>query len=176
METSQISEALRRVVSVFQRRPASASHADSSAMATWQGGLKTLISHPNTLEFTADMPAEFGGGGLHVTPGWFMRAGAASCTATCIAMAAAQRDIELTELEVTVTSRSDARGNLGMSDETGQLVDATPSDFAMLVRISADQVSPEILNDLVGAGVRASSVIRSLETPLRVALHVECNA
>jgi uncharacterized OsmC-like protein len=137
------------------------------------GGLKTNISHPSGNTFLADMPAEFGGGGAHVTPGWFMRAGAASCTATCIAMAAARRGVKLTHLEVIVTSRSDARGNLGMFDEQGERVDAAPTDLEMLIRIAARDETPAALESLAADGMRSSSVARALEECLPIALRVE---
>jgi uncharacterized OsmC-like protein len=104
-----------------------------------------------------------------------MRAGAASCTATCIVMAAAQRGMRLTHLEVTVTSCSDARGNLGMCDEQGRLVDAVPSDLEMRVRISAEGESSQTLKNLVDAGLRFSSVARALEERLSISLHVDCS-
>jgi uncharacterized OsmC-like protein len=173
MELETIGHALNRVISTFERRPSSAIHADSCATVTWKGGLRTEVSHPNGATFVADMPAEFGGGGAHVTPGWFMRAGAASCTATCVVIAAAQRGIKLTGLEIDVTSRSDARGNLGMRDEAGRVVDAGPRDLGMRVRISAENESPEALEELVKAGVRSSSVVRALEEPLPISLQIE---
>ena len=120
------------------------------------------------------MPGEFGGGGEHVTPGWFMRAGAASCTATCIVMAAAQREIRLTDLQVTVTSCSDARGNLGMCDEQGHLVDACLAPWEMRVRISANGASSQTLHALVEAGLQFSSVARALEEQISIALYVDC--
>jgi uncharacterized OsmC-like protein len=174
MELETVGKALGRMVSVFERRPSSAIHADSSATVSWNGGLRTSVAHPNGAVFVTDMPIEFGGGGGHVTPGWFMRAGAASCTATCIVMAAARREIRLTNLQVTVTSCSDARGNLGMCDEQGRLVDAVPSAMEMRVRICADGTSSQNLRDLVEAGMRFSSVARALEEQIPITLHVDC--
>jgi uncharacterized OsmC-like protein len=174
MELEIVGMALRRMMSVFERRPSSAIHADSASTASWSGGLQTSVAHPNGTVFVTDMPAEFGGGGAHITPGWFMRAGAASCTATCIVMAAAQRGMRLTHLEVTVLSRSDARGNLGMCDEQGHLIDAVPADLEMRVRIAADGEDSQSLKHLVDSGLRFSSVARALEERLSISLHVDC--
>ncbi|MEO8486640.1 MAG: OsmC family protein [Betaproteobacteria bacterium] len=50
------------------------------------------------------MPAELGGNGDRVSPGWLFRAGIASCAATAIAMRAAAEGIGIEDLEATVES------------------------------------------------------------------------
>lgn len=91
------------------------------------------------------MPRSVGGGGSAPTPGWFLRAAMASCDATVIAMRAAQEGIELTTLEVTVTSESDDRGFLGMDES----LPAGPLTARIDVRIAAEGASLERLREIV---------------------------
>jgi hypothetical protein len=59
MELETVAKALGRMTSVFERRPSSAIHADSSATVSWNGGLQTSVAHPNGAVFVTDMPSEF---------------------------------------------------------------------------------------------------------------------
>ena len=111
-----------------------------------------------------DMPPELGGSGDQVTPGWLFRAGIASCTATVIAMIAAEEGIELTTIEVKVTSRSDARGMLGMADETGAMVFAGLGGMQMHVRIGAKGANPQALRELVDRGTRCSPMFNAVQS------------
>src|SRR5262249_57579333 len=63
-----------------------------------------------------NMPPPMGGQASAETPGWYMRAGLASCIATMIATRAAQLGIILDLLEVTILSEVDWRGPLGLDD------------------------------------------------------------
>jgi organic hydroperoxide reductase OsmC/OhrA len=123
-----------------------------------------------------DMPAELGGGGDRVTPGWLFRAGLASCLATRIAMGAATAGIELTLLEVLASSRSDARGLLGMADVSGEPVGAGPRDVQLLVRIAAPGVSAETLQTLVEDSSRCSPITAAARDAVPVALRIEVDA
>jgi len=144
-----VAHALRRVEAVLQRRPEVGEHDDAPATACWQAGTQVVTSHANGTRIPSDMPSEFGGGGAHVTPGWLLRAGFASCTATCIAMHAALEGIELDTLEVQASSRSDSRGLLGMAGADGAPVPAGPHDVRLQVRISARGVATQRLRTLV---------------------------
>ena len=59
------------------------------------------------------MPVGVGGEASAPTPGWYVRTGVASCTATVIALRAAELGLQLDRVEVEVRSRSDKRGMLG---------------------------------------------------------------
>ena len=63
------------------------------------------------------MPTSVGGANTHASPGWYLRAAAASCVATLIAMRAAHIGVGLTTVEVTVDSDSNDYGILGISDD-----------------------------------------------------------
>jgi uncharacterized OsmC-like protein len=144
-----VAQALQRIEAVLLRRPEFGEHDDSPATSCWRSGTQVVASHANGVQITSDMPGEFGGGGAHVTPGWLLRAGVASCTTTCIAMHAAMQGIALESLEVRVTSRSDSRGLLGMPGEDGALVSAGPYDMQLQVRIAAHGVATQRLRTLV---------------------------
>ncbi len=120
-----------------------------------------------------DIPAELGGSGDLITPGWLFRAGLASCAATSIALTAAARGIDLSALEVNVRSRSDTRGLLGMADASGATVPAGPSDVRMSVRIAATGAAPERLRALVEEGCRCSPIPNAVQRATPLALHVD---
>lgn len=176
MAAQDIAEAIRRVESVLQRRPRTGLHEDAPATARWQGGTRVVASHANGTRVLTDMPRELGGSGDQVTPGWLLRAGLASCTATRIAMAAASAGIELTTLELQASSRSDTRGLLGMADADGELVSAGPRDVQLVVRISAHGVAPERLRTLVEDSQRCSPVPCAMEQVVPVDMRIEVEA
>lgn len=176
MAARDLAAAQLRVASVLRRRPQTGLHDDAPASARWSGGTRIVASHANGTQIDTDMPTELGGSGDRVSPGWMMRAGLASCTATCIAMAAAADEIELEALEVLVSSRSDMRGLLGLADTDGEPVGAGPRDMQMLVRISAHGATPDRLRALVEKSYRCSPMARAVESAVPVALRVEINA
>lgn len=171
MSAQDIAMALRRVETVLEQRPAFGLHDDAPATSRWDGGLRFVATHANGQSVTSDMPKDLGGADGHVTPGWIFRAGFASCTATCIAMTAAAEGVELRFLELEVSSRSDLRGVLGMSEPDGQAVCAGPRDIQLVVRIAADGVSADRLRALVRMGyVRspAATVMARQSVDLRI--------
>jgi uncharacterized OsmC-like protein len=117
-------------------------------------GLRCRIEGPGGAGLTTDMPGTIGGDGTAPTPGWYLRAALASCDATAITMRAAQLDIALTELKVTVNSSSDDRGLLGLGD------DALPGplEIRVDVRIAAADATPEQLREIVEWAERHSPV------------------
>jgi uncharacterized OsmC-like protein len=176
MTIEDIAAAVQRVESVLKRRPATAIHDDVPATACWQNGLRVIAYHSNGTQMLTDMPAELGGSGDRVTPGWLLRAGLASCLATCIAMAAAAEGIELASLEVLATSRSDLRGLFGMADDTGAPVSAGPSEVQLRVRICAAAVTAERLRLLVENSNRCSPVSAAVREAVSVCLRIEVDA
>ncbi|HSE12188.1 MAG TPA: OsmC family protein, partial [Rudaea sp.] len=176
MTMQDIATALRRAEKVFERRPQIGLHDDASATARWQGGTRVVSSHANGTEVATDMPAELGGTGDHVTPGWLFRAGLASCAATSIVMTAAAEEIELASLEVFASSRSDTRALLGMSDADGRLVPPGPSDLKLRVRICAQGVEPARLRALVEEGCRRSPIPNAVLNAVPMALHIDVGA
>jgi uncharacterized OsmC-like protein len=168
-----IADALQRVEAVMRRRPEAGLHDDAPATARWQGGTRVVSGHANGTEIASDMPAELGGSGDHVTPGWLFRAGLASCATTSIVLAAAAEGIELASLELRAGSRSDTRGLLGMSDGEGQAVHAGPGDVQLRVLIAAPGVAPERLRALVERGLRCSPIPNALQQATALAVHID---
>jgi uncharacterized OsmC-like protein len=173
MAAQDLGTALRRAESVLRRRPDMGMHDDSPATATWNGGTRIIASHANGMQVATDMPTELGGTGDQVTPGWLLRAGLASCTATRIVMAAATEGIELTALDLRASSRSDTRGLLGLQESDGSAVPAGPRDVQLHVRIRARGVTPEKLRSLVESSHRCAPVPCAMEEEVHVALQVD---
>ena len=176
MVMEDIAAAIQRVKAVLRQRPAFGLRDEAPATARWQHGTRVVSSHANGTQLLTDMPAEVGGTGDLITPGWLFRAGLASCTATRIAMGAAAEGIELTALEVTTASRSDARGFFGISDAAGKCVAAGACEMQLHVRISANGATPQRLRELVEESQRCSPVGSVVERELPVALHIEVDA
>lgn len=165
-----IAAAIERLTSVLRRRPEFAVHDDAPATARWESGTRIVAAHANGHTMVTDMPAELGGEGQHVTPGWMFRAGIASCTATRIAMAAAQQGIVLTYLEVEAGSTSDVRGMLDLPDTEGAAVPAGASEVRLAVRIAADGVDQARLRDLVARANRLAPMSSNIERSVPLVL------
>jgi organic hydroperoxide reductase OsmC/OhrA len=151
MAHQDLASALQRVHAVLQRRPNTGLHDDAPATARWRGGTRVVASHANGQQVATDMPAELGGSGDQVTPGWLFRAGFAS----------------------RASSRSDTRGLLGMADANGQPVDPMPGDVQLHVRIAADGVSAERLRALAEQGIACSPIPRAVQHAVPIALHID---
>lgn len=173
MALRDVAAALQRARSVFERRPQAGVDDDAPATARWEVNTRVVSSHANGTQVQTDMPAEFGGSGDRVTPGWLFRASIASCSATSIAFAAAARGIELDALEVKASSRSDARGVLGMAETSGEPVYAGPLDLQLEVRIRAKGVAPEALRALVETGLRCSPMPAAVQKANALALKID---
>jgi uncharacterized OsmC-like protein len=172
MTLANIAAAQQRVVTVLTKRPAAGQQDDTPARVRWEGDLRSRAIHPNGTEIGLDMPPEIGGGAAGVTPGWLLRSALASCAVTRIAMLAAAEGLVLTTLEAKATSRSDARGLMGMSEADGTAVAASPHDVQLHIHIGAAGVAPERLRALVAATVPLSPVTCALTSPLDVTMQV----
>ncbi|MFT5132656.1 MAG: putative OsmC-like protein [Gammaproteobacteria bacterium] len=144
MSVREIRDAIENMTQVLSEEPEKAL-STGAATATLESGLRFRLSGQNSSMAFTDMPISLGGQGSAAKPGWFLRASLASCNATVIAMRAAQLDIELKTLEVTVISNADTRGLLGSDDS----VSAGLFDWRTQVRIGADEASPEQLREIV---------------------------
>lgn len=176
MAAKDVAAAMQRAQAVFQRRPEAGLHDDSVAKASWSGGTRIVSSHANGTQVSTDMPGELGGTGDRVTPGWLFRAGIASCSATAIAMVAASEEIELTSLEVQASSRSDARGLLGMVEADGRPVYAGVRDVQLHVRIAASNATSERLRALVGKSLQRSPMGTTIERANTLTVHIDADA
>jgi uncharacterized OsmC-like protein len=173
MGLQDIAAAIERVESVMRRRPELGLHDDAAASARWEGGLRASATHDTGLRLETDMPRELGGSGDQASPGWLMRAGAATCAVTRIAMTAAAEGIALDALEVSAASRSDTRGLLGLPDADGAPIPAGPAEVVLSVRVAAAGVAPERLRALVEASCCCAPVQQALMCATPVTVRVE---
>lgn len=168
----QIGASLARARVAFERRPAAALQEDSPVVAVWDGGLSTRLMHPGMTSLRTDMPAALGGAGLAPSPGWYFRAGVASCMVTSIAIQAAISGIALTRLEVDARSESDARGMLGIAPE----VPAGPLRVWLTVILEAEDTPQAVLRDLVEVANAHAPMSDALRRPLGVAIDLQLTA
>lgn len=176
MTAATIASALQRARRVFGARPDAAIHPDQPAIARWEQGMRVVCRHASGPQVATNMPAELGGEGDQVSPGWLLRAAMASCLATRIVMEAAEREIVVTRLEVEAASTSDVRGLLGMTDAAGKRLPAEPLDVTLQVRIAASNVPADRLQALVADSFRCSPVSAAVERSIPVSLLVDTNA
>lgn len=163
----QIRQALLRAREALERKPSAALKEDHPAVAVWGGNLSTQVLHPSVSPLGTDMPSALGGAG-GATPGWYFRAGVASCMVTSIAMEAALQGITLSRLEVEAHSESDARGMLGT-----QGVPAGPLRFWLKVGIESPDASQAQLRALVELADSRSPMAQGLRRGLPVALELD---
>jgi uncharacterized OsmC-like protein len=174
MASQDISAAVQRTEHILSQRPSAAVRTDSPALARWIGGMQVETGGGDGDNILTDVPAALGGDGVGVTPGWLARAALASCTVSCIALAAARAGIELERLEAETRSRSDVRGVLGLASPSGP-VDPGPSDVELIVRIAAPGVSAERLRALA-TDTQALSPLMSLftrATPVQLSIETD---
>ena len=145
MSIEHMQKSIEGVIGYYASNPDEARSPDKPATAVVEEGLRCRSSGPNDWTLVSDMPKGLGGGGAAPTPGWLMRAALANCEVTMLALRAAQLGVALTTLEVTVGSTSDDRGLLGMDDA----IPAGPLDASVRIRIGAEGVRPERLQEIV---------------------------
>ncbi|MES2978767.1 MAG: OsmC family protein [Pseudomonadota bacterium] len=167
-----IRDSLLRAREAFERRPSAALQNDSPALAVWQGGVSTLMQHPALPGAVhSDLPAALGGEGHGPSPGWYFRAGIASCMATSIAMEAALLGIRLSRLEVVANSESDARGMLGNAS-----IASGPLRMWLTISLDAADTPEAQLRDLVTSASAKSPMADGLRRELEVSLDLHVRA
>ncbi len=169
MSGQSIREAQENLGKVIAENPAKAHSKNTSATASLRKDLKFQISGPRGEKVETDMPPAVGGGAAAAAPGWLLRAGLASCTATVIAMRAAKLGVALDLLEVTVDSNSDNRGLLGLDEK----VSAGLSALRTQVRIGAKNATPDQLREIVHWADRHSPVACTLREAPASSLDIE---
>jgi uncharacterized OsmC-like protein len=109
-----IAEAVASASAYLRAHPDEARYRDSFAHARVESGLAVTVRGPTGESIRTDMPTGIGGAASAPSPGWILRAAAASCVASLVAIRAAETGIELTSIDVEVDSESDDRGILGL--------------------------------------------------------------
>ena len=153
----------------FSDHPEEAIGKDPFAKARLTTGLATTVEGPMGQRVTTDMPKGIGGSAAAPTPGWYMRAGIASCTATVIAMRAAELEIPLRELVVQVESSSNDSGMIGLDDT----IPAGPLEASMHVVIGAEGASKETLVEIVNWGMAHSPMADALTRAVAMKVAIE---
>jgi uncharacterized OsmC-like protein len=148
--------------------PDEAAYTDSSAVARLEGGLRVAVTGPGGESVVTDMPKSVGGAASAPSAGWLLRAAEAACVTTLIAMRAAARGVALAHVEVTVDSRSDDRGILGLSPD----IPAGPLSGRVAVRLAATGVPASELEAIVRWGVDHCPVIDAVRRPVPVEVAV----
>ena len=115
-DRAAIAAAVDRASAYLTGHPDEARYRDSAATARVTSGLAVAVTGPGGENVATDMPQGIGGGAAAPSPGWLMRAAAASCVASLIAIRAASIGVDVGSVEVTVDGESDDRGILGLDD------------------------------------------------------------
>lgn len=165
----QIRRAIQDARGYLEAHPEEARYTDSEALAELVEGLGVTVTGPSGETLVTDMPASIGGGGSAPSPGWVFRAAIASCTATLIAMRAAQVGVALAKLRVSVTSESDDRGILGLAEG----VPAGPLSIRVVVSVDADGADSRQLETIARWGMDHCPVAEAVARPVPVELIVE---
>jgi uncharacterized OsmC-like protein len=177
MGQQEIKQALDGAVEYLRNHREDAKYTDSPATARLSSadGLAAEVTGPDNARLITDMPTSVGGTNSAPSPGWFLRAAEASCVATLIGMRAAQLDVALQEVEVTVDSESDDYGILGISDEsgsgTGTQIPAGPLSTRIGVRV-AGAGEPQQLREIVDWAVAHCPVVDAVKRAVPVYLQV----
>ena len=159
-----IAEAIKGAQAYLRDHPEEARYPDSNATAAMGEGLLCTVTGPDGASMQTDMPTSVGGSALTAPPGWYMRAAAASCVATLMAMRAATLGKVLSGLSVTVGSESDDRGILAV-DET---IPSGP--FSMTITVTAEGVSEAHLREIADWAVKHCPVTDAIARAVPVTL------
>jgi uncharacterized OsmC-like protein len=163
-----ISDAVAKASAYLADHPDEARYRDSSALARVESGLVVTVTGPGGESMSTDMPAGIGGTAIAPSPGWFLRAAAASCVASLIAIRAAETGLTLGSIEVEVDSESDDRGILGL-DPT---IPAGALSTRVVVSIDAPGVDRKTLEDVATWAVEhcpvTDTIARSVPLSLKV--------
>ena len=141
-----IADAVARARAYLTDHPREARYRDAHASARLGTGLLVEVEGPGGESLRTDMPRGIGGTGTLPSPGWYLRAAAASCVASMIAIRAATLGLRLApgSVEVVVDSESDDRGILGLDDG----VPAGALSVKITVQIDAPGVPAEQIHEI----------------------------
>lgn len=165
---SEIKESILSVRTALASKPDAGPAPDRPAVAVIEDGLRARVEGGDGWAVVTDMPAAVGGGATAPSPAWLIRAALASCTATAIAMRAAELEIALTQLEVTAESETDMRGLLA----AGNGVDPGPATVRMRVGLASDGEDEQRLDELVRWADSHSPVCDALRRAVPVELEI----
>ena len=129
-----IAEAVAQASAYLSGHPDEARYRDSAARARLTSGLVVDVTGPTGESLQTDMPTGIGGTATAPSPGWYLRAAAASCVASLVAIRAASTGVELRSVDVEVDSESDDRGILDLD----RAIPAGALSVGVVITIDAD--------------------------------------
>jgi len=138
-----IAEAVARAGDYLGEHPAEARYRDSVARARLTSGLVVDVTGPTGESLQTDMPTGIGGTATAPSPGWYLRAAAASCVASLVAIRAAATGLALRAVDVEVDSESDDRGILGL--DPGIPAGALSARVVITIDADADRATLDAL-------------------------------
>jgi uncharacterized OsmC-like protein len=153
-----IAESVERASAYLTEHPDEARYRDSMARAHVAGGLAVTVSGPGGESLQTDMPTGIGGTATAPSPGWLLRAAAASCVASLIAIRAATTGLQVRSIDVDVDSESDDRGILGLDEA----IPAGPLTMKVSIIIDAPGIEPEVIDSLARWAVEHCPVTDSI--------------
>jgi uncharacterized OsmC-like protein len=163
-----IADAVAAASAYLTEHPDEARYRDSLAHARLASGLAVTVSGPGGESLQTDMPAGIGGSASAPSPGWILRAAAASCVVSLIAIRAAATGIQLRTVDVDVDSESDDRGILGLD----AAIPAGPLSTKVVVAIDAPGSSRDAIEALAAWAVEHCPVTDAISRPVALALEV----
>ncbi len=166
--TDHIAERVSAAREHLRQHPDAGRVEDTTVVVGRIDGLRVRAVDANGFSVEADMPVGIGGSLAAMTPGTLLRAALGTCDATTLALEAAARGIELSRLEVEVSSVSDDRGLLGFEG-----VQAGPEITRVRYRLASADASEQELISLVEYTERHSPVLSSLRDATRVDVAIE---
>ena len=169
--TERIAQSIAEVRHHLDDHPEAARYRDSVATATIDAGLRVLVQGNHGASVFTDMPVGIGGGASAPSPGWLLRAAAASCVATLISLRAAEQGVDITGLQVTVDSESDDRGMLGMDDT----VPPGPLGVRVMVRVNGSAAGEVTLKELIRWGKEHCPICDAIgrAVPVELAIQID---
>ena len=167
---SQIRDAVAGASAYLDEHPDEARYRDSHARARLSDGLRVEVEGPGGEHLTTDMPRAIGGGASSPSPGWYLRAAAASCVAALIGIRAAMVGLELPaeSVSVTVDSQSDDRGILGLDDA----IAAGALSMRVAVSLTAVSVERAAFEDVARWAVEHCPVTDTVRRPVPIELEL----
>ena len=163
-----IKDAVARASAYLTEHPDEARYRDSPAIARINAGLAASVTGPAGESVATDMPAGIGGGATAPSPGWLMRAAAASCVASLIAIRAAATGTVVGAIEVTVDSESDDRGILGLDPA----IQAGAMSMKVVVAIDAPGLDREAANALAAWALEHCPVTDTVARAVPISLEL----
>ncbi len=159
-KSERIREAFERNRKAVELRP-SLAHSTSRVTCRTIDGVTCEVTD-GTTKMIADEPESEGGDGRGPTPGFFIRAGLASCCAMCYVTCAARLGVPIESIEVEVESDFDARGILGLAD--------VPHGFtAVRYIVKVQSAAPEAdIHKVIEAGDEMGAMLEVVRDPVPV--------